>query len=221
MNPPGGAAAGAGIKPVLSGLPTMSGMRRLPFGSVTFVFTDIEGSTALAQALGTAYGPVLHQHRKVLRRAWRAGGGVEVDILGDSTFAAFADAPAALRACRLAQQALESEQWPEPYARPRVRIGVHSGRAWPHGGEYASAEVHRAARVVAAAHGDQVVCTAATARAAGELPGDLALRDLGLHLLRGFSTAERLFQLVAPGWGHRFPPLRTEPLAPSSLSVAA
>jgi class 3 adenylate cyclase len=199
----------------------MSGMRRLPCGSVTFVFTDIEGSTSLAQASGAAYGSVLHQHRKVLRRAWRVGGGVEVDTLGDSTFAAFADAYAALHACRLAQQALAAEQWPESYPRPRVRIGVHSGHAWPHGGEYATAEVHRAARVVAAAHGDQVLCTAATAQAAGELPGDLALWDLGPHLLRGFHTAERLFQLVAPGWQRHFPPLRTEPLAVSGLTVAA
>jgi class 3 adenylate cyclase len=199
----------------------MSGMRRLPCGSVTFVFTDIEGSTRLAQMLGPSYRSVLHRHRKVLRRAWRASGGVEVNTLGDSTFAAFTDANAALHACRLAQQELATEQWPELYARPRVRIGVHSGRAWPHGGEYATAEVHRAARVVAAAHGDQVLCTAATAQAAGELPGDLALWDLGPHLLRGFHTAERLFQLVAPGWQRHFPPLRTEPLAASGLTVAA
>jgi class 3 adenylate cyclase len=195
-------------------------MRRLPSGSVTFVFTDIEESTRLAQLLGTDYGPVLHQHRRVLRRELRAGGGVEVDTLGDSTFAAFADARAALRACRAVQRALAVERWPGPEARPRVRIGVHSGRAWPCGGEYTSPEVHRAARVVAAAHGGQVLCTVATAEWAGELPAGLALRDLGLHWLRGFHAAERLFQLVAPGWDRVFPPLRTEPAAPGVMVAA-
>jgi class 3 adenylate cyclase len=195
-------------------------MRRLPGGSVTFVFTDIEGSTRLAQVLDTSYAAVLHQHRRVLRRELRAAGGVEVDTLGDSTFAAFGDARAALRACRAVQRALAAERWPTPEARPRVRIGVHSGQAWPCGGEYASPEVHRAARVVAAAHGGQVLCTAATAESAGELPAGLSLRDLGPHRLRGFQTAERLFQLVAPGWDATFPPLRTQPAA-SGFMVAA
>jgi class 3 adenylate cyclase len=190
-------------------------MARLPSGSVTFVITDIEGSTRLAQALGGGYGSVLRQHRKVLRRALRAQGGVEVDTLGDSTFVAFAEAGAALRGCRMAQRALEAEHWPAPRARPRVRIGVHSGHARPCGGEYVSPEVHRTARVVAAAHGGQVLCTSATARSAGELPDGLSLRDLGPHRLRGFVAVERLFQLVAPGWEPWFPRLRAEPAVPA------
>lgn len=188
----------------------------LPSGLVTFVFTDIEGSTGLARRLGGSYPEALRQHRRVLRWALGADGGVEVDALGDACFFAFADAGAAMRACRTAQQALAVAEWPASPA-PRVRIGLHSGHARPEQGEYASVEVHRAARVTAAGHGGQVVCSAAVARHAAPLPDDLFLRDLGRYRLRGFDLAERLFQLVAPGWEARFPPLRAEPLSPPGL----
>jgi class 3 adenylate cyclase len=193
----------------------------LPSGLVTFAFTDIEGSTRLAQLLGADYRPVLHRHRALLRQAVLAHHGVEVDIWGDSSFVAFPDAGAALAACRSAQEALAAADWPASHARPQVRMGLHSGYARPKNGEYASPEVHRAARVAAAAHGGQVLCSESTARAAAPLPDRLELRDLGLHRLRGFDGRERLFQLVAPGLEHRFPRPRTEPAPPHNLPTAA
>jgi class 3 adenylate cyclase len=182
----------------------------LPSGLVTFVFTDIEGSTGVARRLGERYPEVLRQHRRVLRWALGTDGGVEVDALGDACFFAFADARAAVRACRTAQQAMAVADWPAPLV-PRVRVGLHSGPARPEHGEYASVEVHRAARVTAAGHGGQVVCSAAVARHAAPLPDDLFLRDLGRYQLRGFDAPERLYQLAAPGWEVRFPPPRAEP----------
>lgn len=195
----------------------MSVRTQLPSGLVTFAFTDIEGSTRLAQLLGPRYQPVLNQHREILRRAFGAGGGVELFTEGDSFFFAFGDATAALGACLEAQRALERHAWPDPAARPRVRMGLHSGVARPQDGEYASPEVHRAARVAAAAHGGQVLCSAATARHAGASAGDAWLRDLGLFRLRGFEGRDRLFQLVAPGLEERFPRPRTAEAAPHNL----
>ena len=181
----------------------------LPSGWVTFVFTDIEGSTRLAQLLGPGYRPVLREHRRLLRRTLAGTDGAELLTEGDSFFLAFPDAGAALTACLTAQRALASHDWPTPEAAPRVRMGLHTGYAEPRDGEYASPEVHRAARVAAAAHGGQVLCSAATARHAEPLPAGASLLDLGLHRLRGFDDRERLFQLVAPGLERQFPRPRT------------
>ncbi len=114
-----------------------------------------------------------------------------------------------MHACLTAQRALAGHDWPNPDATPRVRMGLHTGYAEPRDGEYASPEVHRAARVAAAAHGGQVLCSAATAQHAEPLPDGVSLLDLGLHRLRGFDDRERLFQLVAPGLERRFPRPRT------------
>jgi predicted ATPase/class 3 adenylate cyclase len=181
----------------------------LPSGLVTFLFTDIEGSTRLAQMLGSGYRPVLSEHRRLLRRTLSASDGAEMATEGDSFFIAFSAASAALDACLDAQRALATHDWPTPEARPRVRMGMHTGYAEPHGGEYASPEVHRAARIAAAAHGGQVLCSAATARHASPLPPESRLVDLGLHRLRGFDDRERLYQLVAPGLERHFPRPRT------------
>jgi predicted ATPase/class 3 adenylate cyclase len=181
----------------------------LPSGLVTFLFTDIEGSTRLAQMLGAGYRPVLNEHRRVIRRALSNADGVELSTEGDSLFVAFTDATAALRACAEAQQELAAVDWPSPEAAPRVRMGLHTGYAEPYGGEYTSPEVHRAARIAAAAHGGQVICSAAAAAEADELADDVWLLDLGLHRLRGFDGRERIFQLVAPGLERQFPRLRT------------
>ncbi len=186
----------------------MSARTRLPSGLVTFLFTDIEGSTRLAQLLGTEYASVLGEHRRVLRGALDSAAGVELFTEGDSLFAAFPDAAAALTACTSAQRALAAHDWP-PHGRPLVRMGLHTGRAEPRNGEYATPEVHRASRIAAAAHGGQVLCSAATAARAGQLPGDASLVDLGLHRLRGFDGRERLYQLVAPGLEQHFPRPRT------------
>ncbi len=187
----------------------MSGRDQLPSGLVTFMFTDIEGSTRLARMLGSRYRQVLGAHRDVVRRALIARGGVELFTEGDSFFAAFADAAAAVDACLIAQRDLADHDWPYPDAAPLVRMGLHTGQVQPYAGEYTSAEVHRAARVAAAAHGGQVLCSAATVRSASRLPEGASLLDLGHHQLRGFDDAERLFQLVAPGLGERFPRPRT------------
>ncbi|MER7459523.1 adenylate/guanylate cyclase domain-containing protein [Micromonospora sp. NPDC126480] len=187
----------------------MSPRIHLPTGWVTFVFTDIEGSTRLAQLLGPDYRPVLREHRRLLRRTLAATEGAELLTEGDSFFLAFGDASAALTACLTAQRALTSHEWPTADAVPRVRMGLHTGWAEPRDGEYASPEVHRAARVAAAAHGGQVLCSAATARHADPLPSGASLLDLGLHRLRGFDDRERLFQLVAPGLERQFPRPRT------------
>lgn len=187
----------------------MSARIHLPSGLVTFMFTDIEGSTRLAQMLGPGYRPVLREHRRLLRRTLSAGDGTELFTEGDSFFVAFADAAAALDASLCAQRALASHDWPTPESAPRVRMGLHTGNAEPMGGEYASPEVHRAARIAAAAHGGQVLCSAATARHADPLPPEASLLDLGLHRLRGFDDRERLYQLVAPGLERQFPRPRT------------
>ncbi|HEX8627464.1 MAG TPA: adenylate/guanylate cyclase domain-containing protein [Catenuloplanes sp.] len=194
----------------------MPGRTHLPSGLVTFMFTDIEGSTRLARMLGPGYRPVLSDHRRLLRRTLAEGDGAELFTEGDSFFVAFRDAGAALDASVSAQRALAAHDWPAPEAAPRVRIGLHTGYAEPIGGEYASPEVHRAARVAAAAHGGQVLCSAATARH-GTLPADACLLDLGLHRLRGFDDRERLFQVVAPGLERQFPRPRTAGAATHNL----
>ncbi|ROO51345.1 putative ATPase [Micromonospora sp. Llam0] len=195
----------------------MSAPIALPSGLVTFMFTDIEGSTRLARLLGRDYRPVLSEHRRLVRRTLSASDGTELFTEGDSFFVAFADASAALDACRRAQWALAAHEWPTPDVAPRVRMGLHTGHAEPVGGEYASPEVHRAARVAAAAHGGQVLCSAATARAADPLPVGVSLLDLGLHRLRGFDDRERLFQLVAAGLERQFPRPRTADSASHNL----
>jgi predicted ATPase/class 3 adenylate cyclase len=210
------------------------------------MFTDIEGSTRLARVLGEAYGTVLGAHRTLLRNALRDCGGVELFTEGDSFFVAFGDPSAAVSACVAAQRALADHEWPSPEVTPRVRMGLHTGRATPVGGEYASAEVHRAARVAAAAHGGQILCSQATATSTATaepvllqvgaptnkaipttypdqnstMMTDLELIDLGTFRLRGFDDAERLFQIVAPGLERTFPRPRTPGVAAHNLPAA-
>ncbi len=195
----------------------MTERTHLPSGLVTFMFTDIEGSTRLAQMLGEGYRPVLGEHRRLLRSTLSATDGAELFTEGDSFFVAFPDAAEALDTCLSAQRALAAHDWPAPDAVPRVRMGLHTGHARPWGGEYASPEVHRAARIASAAHGGQVLCSGATARHAGPLPTGVSLLDLGLHRLRGFDDRERLFQLVAPGLERHFPRPRTVEAAAHNL----
>ena len=177
----------------------------LPTGTVTFAFTDIEGSTQLLEDLGTvAYGELLANHHRVCRVAWAERGGVEVDTAGDAFFVAFPTASGALAAAAAAQEALAGLGL-------RVRIGLHTGEVSVGETGYVGFEVHRAARIAAAAHGGQVVVSASTAAVTGRN----GLVDLGEHRLKDLAAAERLFQL-----GEReFPPLRT--LYRSNLPVPA
>ncbi|MGH3713503.1 MAG: ATP-binding protein [Micromonosporaceae bacterium] len=193
----------------------------LPSGQVTFLFTDIEASTRMARLLGEGYRPVLQQHRSILRHAFSRYDGAELLNEGDGAFVAFPDASAAMHACLEAQRAIIEHPWPAVTARPRVRMGLHTGHAVPYGGEYASHVVHRASRVAAAAHGGQVLCSAATAEHADQLPQEAWLLDLGLHRLRGFDDRERLYQLVAPGLERDFPRPRTLGAALHNLPAAA
>ncbi|WP_239175064.1 adenylate/guanylate cyclase domain-containing protein [Actinoplanes cyaneus] len=180
------------------------------------MFTDIEGSTRLARMLGDTYRAVLNAHRSVLRAALSDFGGVELLTEGDSFFVAFDNAEAAVAACVEAQRRLAAFDWPRPDAAPKVRMGLHTGHATPIGVEYASPEVHRAARVAAAAHGGQVLCSEATALAVTtnfsvtkEILAGVDLLDLGAFRLRGFDDDERIFQVLAPGLEREFPRPRT------------
>jgi predicted ATPase/class 3 adenylate cyclase len=187
----------------------------LPEGTVTLVFTDIEGSTALLDRLGDGYGDVLFAHHRLLREVWAEHRGVEVDTEGDAFFVAFASAADGLAACAAAQAALAGHAWPhgEPL---HVRMGVHTGAPRVREGRYWGQDVHYAARVASAAHGRQVLVSAATAA----LAGDAELASLGRHRLKDFPVARELFAL-GPG-PHPAPrsldPLRTNlPSAPSVL----
>ena len=165
----------------------------LPTGTVTFLFTDIEGSTRLLQALGDGYGEALAEHRRVLRDAWVRHEGVEVDTQGDAFFVAFARASDAVAAAADAQGALAGGS-------VRVRIGLHTGEPVRGDEGYVGMDVHRAARIAAAGHGGQVLLSQSVADLAGA-----EVRDLGLHRLKDLSAPERIFQL---GIEH-FPPLKT------------
>ena len=167
----------------------------LPTGTVTFLFTDMEGSTRLLHELGAeAYAQALAEHRRLLREAFALHGGVEVDTQGDAFFYVFPTAPGALQAAAQGQRALSSG----PIS---VRMGLHTGTPHLTDGGYVGADVHRAARIAACAHGGQVVASASTAA----LVGRDGLRDLGEHRLKDLSAPERLYQL-----GHDdFPPLRS------------
>jgi predicted ATPase/class 3 adenylate cyclase len=181
--------------------------RMLPSGIVTFVFTDIAGSTRLFQTLGDRYVEILRRHNVLLRRAFEGRGGVEIKNEGDSLFFAFDDPTGAVVACIEGQRALTSEQWihGEPVL---VRMGVHTGEATPIEGDYIALPVHQAARIAASAHGGQVVLSATTREAAAHPSGTTAT-DLGLHLLKDFDEPQRLWQLSSDELPQHFPPLRT------------
>jgi len=160
-------------------------MRQLPTGTVTFLFTDIEGSTRLLHELGAErYAGALAEHRRVLREAFDRHGGVEVDTQGDAFFAAFPTAPGALEAAADALAGLASGPI-------HVRAGIHTGTPLLGEEGYVGVDVHRAARIAACGHGGQVLVSASTAA----LTGTQGLRDLGEHRLKDLSAPERLYQL--------------------------
>ena len=178
-------------------------------GTVTFLLTDIEGSTSLIEQLGPAWGATLDAHHKLLRSAIEGGGGQQVNTSGDAVFAVFARPPDAVAAAAGAQRTLAAADWPEG-VRLRVRMGLHSGEAERAGQDYAGLDVHRAARICAAAHGGQVLLSSAThALAERALPEGVRLRDLGEHRLKDLSQPERLYQLCIDELPAEFPPPRT------------
>ena len=192
-------------------------MAQLPVGTVTFLFTDIEGSTRLVQELGERFRETLRIHHAILRRAIVAHEGVEVSTEGDAFFAVFPSAVQAVNATIDAQGALAAADWPDALA-IRVRMGLHTGEAELGGDNYLGVDVNRAARIAAAGHGGQVLLSDST-RALVEpaLAQDVLLRDLGIHRLKDLRAPEHLWQLVIAGLPGEFPPIRTLSVSPTNL----
>ena len=194
-------------------------MGELPAGTITMLFSDIEGSTALLGRLGgDRYGEALSAQRELLRAAIAAWHGREMGTEGDSFFVVFGSAGDAVACAASAQRALAGHDWPEGEV-VRVRMGLHSGRPARHEDGYVGMDVHRAARIAATAHGGQVVLSEATLRLAGpRLQAGLSARDLGFHRLKDISEPEHIWQLAGSGLREEFPPLKSLG-APTSLPV--
>jgi DNA-binding SARP family transcriptional activator/class 3 adenylate cyclase/tetratricopeptide (TPR) repeat protein len=181
----------------------------LPSGTVTLLFTDIEGSTRLVRELRGGYADVRDAHRRLLRAVFETYEGHEIDTQGDAFFVAFRRANDAVAAAAQAQQALAEHEWPEG-SDVRVRMGVHTSEPTVGDEGYHGLGVHRAARICAAGHGGQVLLSNITRDLVeDELPDRLSLIDLGEHRLKDLERPERIHQLVYPGVPAAFPPLKT------------
>jgi predicted ATPase/class 3 adenylate cyclase len=193
--------------------------RSLPVGTVTFLFTDIEGSTRLLSALGDRYPALLATHNGLLRDSIARHGGIELSTEGDAFFAVFGSALDAVTAAAEAQRGLAAIPGSEP-AMVRVRMGLHTGEGRLGGDDYVGLDVHRAARIAAAGHGGQVLLSDATgALVARDLPEGVALRDLGEHRLKDLPAAERIWQLDIAGLQQEFSALRSIDARPNNLPV--
>jgi class 3 adenylate cyclase len=191
------------------GMAAGSQVAELPTGTLTMLFTDIEGSTALVRRLGERYDEALSAQRTLLRAAFRSFGGRELSTEGDSFFVVFESAIAAVGCCVAGQRALAGHNWPEG-ATVRVRMGLQSGEPTRHEDNYVGLDVHRAARIAAASHGGQVVLSDATRHLVeSRLAADVSLRDLGWHRLKDIEAPERIYQLVVAGLPDRFPSLKS------------
>jgi class 3 adenylate cyclase/DNA-binding CsgD family transcriptional regulator len=182
----------------------------LPTGTVTFLFTDIEGSTRLLKSLGRdRYSEVLAAHNRLLRAVFSDRDGLEIDTKGDSFFVVFRSAASAVEAAGAGQRALAEHEWPEDAA-VRVRMGLHTGEASVGSDGYVGFAVHQASRIGDAGHGGQVLLSSTTATLVRhDLPPEFGLRDLGEATLPDFDRAERLYQLEIEGLAGEFPPLST------------
>jgi predicted ATPase/class 3 adenylate cyclase len=191
----------------------------IPTGTVTFLFTDIEGSTRLAQDLGAGWPPLLERHREIARAAWAEQHGVEIGTEGDSFFVVFTSAPQAAAAAVAVQRGLAAEAWPDG-AQIRSRMGMHTGEGVLSGGSYVGLDVHRAARIANAGHGGQVLLSATTrSLVEGSLPSGVTLRDMGEHRLKDLSRPERIWDLLIEGMASDFPALRTLNAVPNNLPM--
>jgi DNA-binding NarL/FixJ family response regulator/class 3 adenylate cyclase len=180
-------------------------MPDLPHGTVTLVFTDVEGSTQLVQRLGDHYAHVLEDHRRLFREAVDRGKGIVVDQRGDEIFVVFEDARAAADAVVAAQKALAEHEWPSG-VQLRVRVGMHTGEPTVRDATYFGLDVHRAARICQAGSGGQILLSERTRE---QLDSEHDVEDLGDHQLAGIDRPERLFQLNAAGLPAKFPALST------------
>jgi predicted ATPase/class 3 adenylate cyclase len=190
---------------------------KLLSGTVTFLLSDIEGSTRLLQELRGGYVDLLESHHRILREVLSEHDGVEIGTEGDSFFAVFPDPRGAVQAAAAIQRSLTNH----PFAAPvRVRMGLHTGQGQLAADSYVGIDVHRTARIAAAGHGGQVLMSEATrALVELDLPADLTVRDLGVHRLKDLAHPERLYQLVMRGLPSEFPPPRSLDARPNNLPL--
>jgi len=196
-----------------------------PIGTVTLLFTDIEGSTQLLHRMGERYSAALEAHREILRQSFAASNGYEVDTQGDAFFVAFARAHDALECVVEAQRALHEYSWPDGEAL-RVRMALHTGEpAITRNGAqsgYVGVDLHRGARIMSAGYGGQVLLSQTTQILVQDhLSDGVALRDMGEHRLKDLAHPERLYQLVVAGLPHEFPPLKSLNNRPNNLPPQA
>jgi predicted ATPase/class 3 adenylate cyclase len=195
-------------------------MTDLPRGTVTFLFTDIEGSTALWEQDRLAMATAVERHLALLRTSIEAHDGALFKVVGDAVQAAFPTAPEAVAAALDAQRAFVKERWSEAIGPPKVRMALHTAAAKPRDGDYLAAGLNRLSRLLAAAHGGQIlVSLAAQDLARDALPPGSGLRDLGEHPLRDLYRPERVFQLLHPDLPADFPPIRTLATRPNNLPL--
>jgi predicted ATPase/class 3 adenylate cyclase len=194
-------------------------MATLPTGTVTFLFTDIEGSTRLATEMSADFPRILERHHALMRQAFGANDGTEVMTEGDAFFEVFANPLAAVKATAEAQRLLAHEGWPSG-AEVRVRMGMHTGEAVLGSDNYVGLDVHRAARIAAAGHGGQVLLSETTkALVERGLPAGVALRDMGQHRLKDLPTPEHIYQLEIDGLAADFPAIRSLDARPNNLPM--
>ncbi|MBA2265512.1 MAG: adenylate/guanylate cyclase domain-containing protein [Chloroflexi bacterium] len=186
-------------------------------GTVTLVFTDIDGSTRLLDQLGDAYATPLYDHHRLVAAAMETQGGERVDAAGDGLFFSFPTAKGALVACIEAQRSISDHQWPQE-ADVKVRMGLHTGEPLSAATGYVGIDVHRAARICSAAHGGQILISGTAHSLIGPtLPDGVSMRDLGEHRLKDLVSPERLFQAVVVGLPAEFPPVRSLETLPNNL----
>jgi predicted ATPase/class 3 adenylate cyclase len=189
----------------------------LPEGRVTFLFTDVEGSTQLLERHPADYGRQIGRHHELLEGAVKSHGGIVFETIGDAVYAAFTEPAAAVEAATHAQLSLAAEDW-SPLEPIRVRMGLHTGEVERRGAHYFGPALYRCARLTGTAHGGQVVLSEATASLTSDrLGGDTSLIDLGLHRLKDLREPERVYQLAHPGLESEFAPLRTAEGRPNNL----
>ncbi|WP_394793210.1 tetratricopeptide repeat protein [Armatimonas sp.] len=193
----------------------------LPTGTVTFLFTDIEGSTKLWERVGDVFRSALSTHHALLRHEFKRSGGHEVKEAGDSFLVVFASVGDALACAIACQRALEKQAWPEEIGPLRVRMALHTGDVELAGGEYHGILLHRAARMLSAAHGGQILCSEASSNLLSrDLEPQVLLKDLGIWRLRDIQEPERLFQASYPDMAlTEFPPLNASPAHRSHLPL--
>lgn len=193
-------------------------MRGLPSGTVTFLFTDVEGSTRLLQELGDGYAGLLAKQREILRRVFGEWDGREVDTQGDAFFYAFPAARKAIAAAAEAQRRLTDHDWPEG-VELRIRIGLHTGESLDQSSEgYVGMDVHRAARLAHSGHGGQVLLSPTTAALVErDLPAGVSMEDLGEYRLKDLRAPIRISQLTVDGLPGEFPPLKAKPVRRHNL----